>query len=93
MPCRITDYDLVQAPSLDDLQAAVRARLPQGWQPLGGVAVITHPDGTGEPYHEFVQTIVVVVWNTGGDTDDDGGKPARLPARPKSGGGRGPLVI
>lgn len=85
MGCRITDYDLVQALTIDDLQVAVRARLPQGWQPLGSVTSAYDANGTVL----FLQTIVVVVWDTGDEPDSNGGKPARLPIRPKTGTGRG----
>lgn len=56
MAGRITQYIVVADTSLDDLVAAVNANIENGWEPIGGVNVVSrtytvHPsEGWGESY-------------------------------------------
>lgn len=57
----IIDYFTVCQKNLVQLDNAVRARIAQGWQPIGGVAVaddrITHTEG-GHIREQFIQAMV-----------------------------------
>jgi hypothetical protein len=56
----ITDYEIVTATHVRDLQDRVRERIHSGWQPVGGVAVVHEEDaGSKKPNMVFAQAIVV----------------------------------
>lgn len=38
-----SDYCIVDAKSTEDLAPLVKAKLAEGWEPLGGVAIQSHP--------------------------------------------------
>ena len=55
----ITDYEIVTARRVADLQDRVRQRLQEGWQPNGGIAVLHEDDaGEKEPHLVFAQALV-----------------------------------
>lgn len=57
----ITDYDVVTATHLADLQDRVRQRIKSGWQPIGGIALLHEEDaGSNKPHMVFAQAIVSV---------------------------------
>lgn len=50
----ITDYDVVTATHLADLQDRVRQRIKSGWQPIGGIALLHEEDaGSNKPHMVF----------------------------------------
>jgi hypothetical protein len=54
----ITDYEIITATRVADLQDRVVERIHQGWQPLGGIAVLHEEDaGSHEPHMVFAQAI------------------------------------
>lgn len=57
----ITDYNVVTATHLADLQDRVREKIKSGWQPLGGIALLHEEDaGSDKPHMVFAQAIVFV---------------------------------
>lgn len=55
----ITDYEVISATRIADLQDRVRERIRDGWQPVGGVSAVHEDDaGAREPHLVFVQAIV-----------------------------------
>ena len=56
----ITDYEVVTATHVADLQDRVRQRIKTGWQPIGGIAMLHEEEaGTNKPHMVFAQAIVL----------------------------------
>ena len=56
----ITDYEIVTATHVADLQDRVRQRIKTGWQPIGGIAMLHEEEaGTSKPHMVFAQAIVL----------------------------------
>ena len=57
----ITDYEVITATHIKDLQERVRERIQDGWQPIGGVAVVHEEDAANQkPHMVFAQSLVAV---------------------------------
>lgn len=57
--CMITDYNVVTATRLADLQDRVRQQIGSGWQPIGGIALVHEDDaGNNKPHMVFAQAMV-----------------------------------
>jgi len=55
----ITDYEIVTATRVRELQDRVRERIKSGWQPLGGIALLHEEEaGDQKPHLVFAQAIV-----------------------------------
>ena len=55
----ITDYEIITARRVADLQDRVRERIRDGWQPAGGIAAVHEEDaGRSEPHLVFAQALV-----------------------------------
>ena len=55
----ITDYEVVTATHVGDLQDRVRERIRTGWQPIGGIAVVHEKKAaTRKPHMVFAQSVV-----------------------------------
>lgn len=50
----IVNYFILSAPSIDELIVKVRTQMEQGYQPLGGVSVLSLKDGK---FFQFFQAI------------------------------------
>lgn len=58
----ITNYEIVTATRVADLQDRVRDRIKAGWQPSGGVAVLHEEDaGRHQPHMVFAQAVVMIL--------------------------------
>jgi hypothetical protein len=57
----ITEYEVITARKLADLQDRVRERIQSGWQPAGGIAAV-HEEAAGdkEPHMVFAQAVVTM---------------------------------
>lgn len=56
----ISDYEVITAMRIADLQDRVRERVKAGWQPVGGVALVHEEDsGEKEPHMVFAQALVM----------------------------------
>ena len=56
----ITDYEVVTATHIADVQDRVRQRIKTGWQPIGGIAMLHEEEaGTNKPHMVFAQAIVL----------------------------------
>ena len=55
----VTNYEVITARRIADLQDRVQERINVGWQPIGGIAML-HEDEAGEekPHMVFAQAIV-----------------------------------
>jgi hypothetical protein len=55
----ITNYEVITATHLGDLQDRVRERIKTGWQPIGGIAAL-HEEAAGseKPHMVFAQAVV-----------------------------------
>lgn len=55
----ITDYEIVTATQVAGLQDRVRARIGEGWQPVGGIALLHEEDsGKEKPHIVFAQAVI-----------------------------------
>ena len=55
----ITDYNVVTATHLADLQDRVRQKIKSGWQPIGGIALLHEEDaGSNKPHMVFAQAMI-----------------------------------
>ncbi len=55
----ITDYEIITARRVADLQDRVRERIRDGWQPAGGIALVHEEDaGLNEPHMVFAQALI-----------------------------------
>ena len=54
-----TNYEIITARKIADLQERVRERITEGFQPLGGIAMV-HEDDAGEdkPHMVFAQAVL-----------------------------------
>ena len=55
----VTDYEVITALRIADLQDRVREKVKAGWSPVGGIAVV-HEEQAGEkePHMVFAQALV-----------------------------------
>jgi len=55
----INNYEIVTSTRIGELQDRIRERIREGWQPIGGIAMV-HEDDAGfqEPHMVFAQAIV-----------------------------------
>jgi hypothetical protein len=57
----ITDYEVITATRIAELQDRVRERIRSGWQPIGGLALVHEEDAVDrEPHLIFAQAIVTL---------------------------------
>ena len=55
----IDDYHILMNLQMFDLMDAVKQHIRDGWEPLGGVAVMTEPDQDGKSTHAiYLQSLV-----------------------------------
>jgi hypothetical protein len=55
----ITNYEVITSLKIADLQDRVRERIRNGWQPIGGVALLHEEDsGESKPHMVFAQAVV-----------------------------------
>lgn len=55
----VTDYEVITALRIADLQDRVKKKVKEGWQPVGGVALVHEEDaGEHEPHMVFAQALV-----------------------------------
>jgi hypothetical protein len=56
----ITDYQVVTATRIEDLQDRVREKFQSGWQPAGGLALLREEELGDHPAHlVFAQALVL----------------------------------
>jgi hypothetical protein len=54
----ITDYEVITATRIADLQDRIRERLLAGWQPIRGLALLQPETGSHDPGFVFAQVVV-----------------------------------
>jgi hypothetical protein len=54
----ITDYEVITATRIADLQGRIRERLLAGWQPMGGLALLQPETESDDPGLVFAQVVV-----------------------------------
>jgi hypothetical protein len=55
----VTDYEVITALRIADLQDRVRQKVRAGWQPVGGIALVHEEEaGEREPHMVFAQALV-----------------------------------
>ena len=54
----ITDYEVITATRIADLQDRIRERLLAGWQPMGELALLQPETASNEPGLVFAQVVV-----------------------------------
>jgi uncharacterized protein DUF1737 len=55
----ITDYEVVTATHIADLQDRVREKIKAGWRPIGGIALLHEEEaGRNKPHMVFAQAVV-----------------------------------
>ncbi len=58
----ITNYEVITATRVGELQDRVQKRIKEGWQPLGGIAMLHEEDAVDQkPHIVFAQSIVATL--------------------------------
>ena len=54
-----TDYEVITGTRVGELQSRVRERIHEGWEPIGGIAMLHEQDAVDQkPHIVFAQAII-----------------------------------